>query len=370
MPTPEDSLAQYIQILLCVIRGDFERAAYHLRSTDASIEGFLRFTIANGLSVVVLHELKGSPWQQAHSGIELLKERVRERTARSMRLLAELQEIAATFTTAGQSFMLLKGPYLAQRFYGDPRGREYNDLDLLVPTQGRARAFLLLARAGYIRRSRALLGARLTSHFVHAFDFARDGNFVDLHWCLGRHPSFRIDESRIWKGSQAYEIDGHRYEVLADEYEIVFAILSMLRDLERQSFKIKNLIDLVRILDAVEEHFDWHSFFEMRRSEGTLGPSVNVLGVCLDVAGGRNLYPNLRSMLAHHAQRRVGGKTMLSPFVFAPAGFRLGNKLWCAQAYDTSPAKSFLWWGASLPFRLAAHRHVRRRRLGVRSASR
>src|ERR1019366_8829662 len=145
MPTTEAPSAEYIQILLCLIRGDCETAERLMHSRHASIDGLLLFAAANGLSVVVSRALEISPLRAmcSPSSIELLEKRAQERVARSLRLLGELDRLGEVFATAGQRFMLLKGPYLAKRFYGDPQGRDYSDLDLLVPAQERTRAFRL-----------------------------------------------------------------------------------------------------------------------------------------------------------------------------------------------------------------------------------
>jgi hypothetical protein len=367
MPNAEAPSAEYIQILLSLISGDGEGAERLMRSHRASMDDLLLFAATHGLSVAVSRALENSPLRAScsASAVDKLERRAQERGARSLRLLGDLERLGDIFTTAGQRFMLLKGPYFAQRFYGHPQGRDYSDLDLLVPALDRIRAFQLLRDAGYSQRSRVLLGTRMTCYFVHAFDFTRDNSMLDLHWRLSRHPSFRIDEARMWAGAQTYEVGGRRYDVLSDEYEIVFAIVSILRDLERQSFKIKTLVDLMRILEALDQHVDWEAFFEQRVREGTLGPSVNVLGLCLDVAGGEGANRRLRAALKRHADRRVYRRQDISPFVFAPASFGIGNKLWCAEVYDASRASAFLWWGVSLPFRVAAHRSIRRRKRGT-----
>ncbi len=367
VPNPEAPSAEYIQILLSLIRGDGESAERLMRSHNASMDNLLLFAATHGLAVALTRALENSPLRAScsASALGMLERRAQERGARSLLLLGELERLGGVFAIAGQRFMLLKGPYIAKRFYGDPQGRDYSDLDLLVPAQDRNRAFQLLIDAGYSQRSRVLFGTHLTCYFVHAFDFARDNSMVDLHWRLSRHPSFRIDEARMWAGRQTYEVGGRRYDVLSDEYEIVFAIVSILRDLERRSFKIKTLVDLMRILEALDQQMDWEAFFTQRVREGILGPSVNVLGLCLDVAGGEGANPRLRDALVRHAARRVYRRHEISPFVFTPAKFGVGNKLWCAEVYDASRASAFLWWGVSLPFRLAAHRNIRRRKRGA-----
>src|SRR5262245_34358073 len=193
MTTPS---AEDIELLLCVLRGDHSGAARALAARRASLDTFVDFVSARGLSVVCLGALEGSPVRSALSphGIAWLEEKRRRQIARADKFLAELERLAERFDAAGLRFVLLKGPYLAARFYGDLYGREFLDLDLLVHMGDREHAFALLAAAGYRAQSRVILDRRLTCYFVHGFDFAREGVQVDLHWCLSRHPSFHIDE--------------------------------------------------------------------------------------------------------------------------------------------------------------------------------
>ena len=351
-----------IDLLARILRGDHEGAARYLGSRQESIETFLELVAAGGLSIVFLRALQDSPLRRDFPacGLAALEDRRRRQIARSDEFLAELERLADRFAAAGQPFMLLKGPYLAARFYGDLHGREFVDLDLLVPSPDRARAFSLLAAAGYARKSRVLLGERLTCHFVHGFDFVKDGIQVDLHWCLSRHPSFRVDEAAIWGARQSYAVGAHRYDVLSDEHEVVLAVLSLLRDLERGRLKIKNLVDLLRVLAVLDAQLDWNAFLEARRGDATLGPTVNLLALCLDVGEARALVPRLESALTRHVSRRVPVPAAATPSVFAPAFAGLGNKWWCARVYDASLAQWLLWWAASLPFRFAVH-HRRRR---------
>jgi hypothetical protein len=351
-------VAEDIRLLVRLAQGDFAGAERCLRSGSPSLDELAETATAHGLSVMLLRALEGSPLRSAMSrpSIEALEDRRRRQEMRSRVLLEALASLAERFTSADQPFVLLKGPYLAARFYGDVRGREFVDLDLLVPLADRGHAFRLLAAAGYHRRSRSLFGVGVTTFFVHGFDFAAGNAYVDLHWCLSRHPSLHIEEPNVWKQRRPYPVDGRSYPVLSDEHEVLFAVLSLLRDLERGRPKIKNVVDLIQIVAATDAEVDWEALLESSRSEGTFGPLVNVLGLCLDVADAHDLAPRLSGALASHADRRVSARCADSPLQFLPARFGLGNKLWSARVHDTTPAAWFLWWATSLPFRIAVHR--------------
>jgi hypothetical protein len=350
--------AEDVRLLVRLVRRDTAGVERCLRTRSASLDMLAETAAAQGLSVVLLRALDGSPLRTALSSphIETLEGRRRRQETRAQILLEALTGLAERFASAGQPFVLLKGPYLAARFYGDVGGREFVDLDILVPRADRARAFRLLAAAGYRCRSRALFGAGLTCFFVHGFDFATGNADVDLHWCLSRHPSLHIEESAIWGRRSSYPVSRRDYAVLSDEHEVVFAALSLLRDLERGRPKIKNVVDLIQIVAATDADIDWEALLESGRSEGTFGPLVNVLGLCLEVADAHDLAPRLGVTLKRHADRRVASRQANSPLQFRPTRFGLGNKLWSARVHDTTPAAWLLWWATSLPFRVAVHR--------------
>jgi hypothetical protein len=350
--------AEDIRLLVRLTRGDVAGVERWLRTRSAPLDALAETATAHGLSVVLLRGLEGSPLRAAFSRphVEALESRGRRQDTRSQILLEALTGLAERFASAGQPFVLLKGPYLAARFYGDVRAREFVDLDLLVPCADRARAFRLLAAAGYHRRSRSLFGTGLTSFFVHGLDFAAGDANVDLHWCLSRHPSLHIEEAAIWERRRSYPVCGRSYAVLSNEHEVVLAALALLRDLERGRPKIKNVVDLIQIVAATDAEINWETFLEASRREGTFGPLVNVLGLGLDVADAHDLAPQLSAVLLRHADRRVPVHCADSPMQFQPARFSLGNKLWSARVHDSTPAAWFLWWATSLPFRVAVHR--------------
>lgn len=345
-----------LRLLFRLLQGEPAAIDRCLATRRSRPELLASFAASHGLSTVMLDALA------CHSRLDLLSpegrtdlERRREaRATRSAALLEELERLRVAFAVAGLPFLLLKGPYLAERLYGGPLAREYVDLDLMVRGQDRHRAFSLLHDAGYEARSGTLFSTAATCFFLHGFDFDRRGARVDLHWRLSRHPSFRIDEERLWATRRSGQGPGGRYEVLSDEYEIVFAALSLLRDIERGSGKLKNVIDLLQLLVAVDAGLDWAAFFGRRRSEGTLGPSRNILALCLALGDARDSLPRLAATL-QASDRPVAPMIGSHPLRFSPLRWSLGNKVWSARVHDSSAVTWLCWWSLSLPFRVAAH---------------
>src|SRR5439155_735964 len=67
----------------------------------------------------------------------------------TLRMTAELFRVLDQFASAGIGALVVKGPVLAVRAYGDPAMRSYGDLDLLVRPRDIRRATELMVAAGY-----------------------------------------------------------------------------------------------------------------------------------------------------------------------------------------------------------------------------
>ncbi len=359
-----------IRLVVRLARKDLPGVARCLAAGRCTPDRLADAALAEGLAVLLLRALPSLPpgFEVPSVQRDALESRNRLQALRSARLAEALGRLADRFDAAGQAFLLLKGPYVATRFYGDPRGREYIDLDLLVPTASRARACRLVEAAGYLRQSRLIGGERLTSLFVHGFDFAAHDANIDLHWCLSRHPSVHVDEGALFPARETYPVGGRRFGVLSAEIEVVFHALSLLRDIERGRPKAKNIIDLVQILASSDARVDWNTLLGRGHGDGTWGPLVNVLTLCLDLADARDLAPRLSAALARHAYRLVPARPTAVPGHFAPTHLGIGNRWWAARTYDTSLSAWLLWWATSLPFRAAVHHRGLRRPPPVRRA--
>lgn len=154
-----------------------------------------------------------------------------------------------------------------------------------------------------------------------------------------------------------------RHAVLSDEHEVIFAAVSLLRDVERGRPKMKDVVGLVQLAAAVDADLDWRAMLAAR--DGTAGPLANVLALCLEVAGAHDLSARLSAPLAVRGSVQAvetGAATQ-----FEPAWLGLGNKLWAARAYDTSLPGWLLWSMASLPFTVSPllHRQPLQRPAGL-----
>jgi Uncharacterised nucleotidyltransferase len=80
---------------------------------------------------------------------QMLLEHHREQVFSTLSMIAELFRLLKLFAANGISALIVKGPALALRAYGDPTVRSYGDLDLLVRRRDIRRATESLQAAGY-----------------------------------------------------------------------------------------------------------------------------------------------------------------------------------------------------------------------------
>jgi hypothetical protein len=100
-----------------------------------------------------------------------------------------LGEACALLEELGGEYVVFKGALLRRILYAEPYLRPSADLDLLVTPDRVKSAALLFAERGYS----VLLEARSDTHELL---LARQGVYVDLHWCLLRPGRMRQDITR------------------------------------------------------------------------------------------------------------------------------------------------------------------------------
>ena len=356
---PGTPFQRHLAIFSLILKGEQKTAGEYLRCNAAPVHQFIRFIEKQNLQLLLASLLDGSPvrpWLPQEYLRELKKSSL-QHWARQEALVRELMAIANVFAAAGQEFILLKGAYIATRFFGGVDRRPFFDIDLLVSKDALSKAQRLLTSNGYIRKSGILFNEALTTYFTHAFDFVKPNVALDLHWNLSANAAHHLDYDAIWRQRQNFVLYNRNFSVLSDEYEVVFSLISIFKDLERGAARLKTFVDLYFILNALESKLDWASFVENRRREKILTISVNVLALFFNLFDCRNRFPSVAQVVGREQAliKRVSAQE--SALLLEASIGSLQNKLWTAGMYECSRLQLFLWWLISLPFRLAVHDH-------------
>ena len=166
-----------------------------------------------------------------------LAERLRqiERSARIATFLwtSVLKSTLADFHRRGIPVICLKGPWLAERLYGDAALRTCRDLDLLVHRSGISAAEELLGEAGFMPR-----GRRDDYHR----EWHRDSMVIELHHNVENPLAFDFAVEAVWNRSQLSQFRGIPARLLAPEDELLFLCLHGTR---HRFERLRHILDLV-----------------------------------------------------------------------------------------------------------------------------
>jgi len=356
-PSDPPALHRNVAVLTQLLAGEYAAARACLAAEAPPPEHFLRFIERHLLAWYLVGLIDASGLRGAFAAEDLARlERATEaRRAKQGLLVDELARLWPCFQERGIDLMLLKGPYLAQRFFGGARKRGFLDLDLLVRPEQLGAAESLLAELGYARRSTMLISRPLTMRFTHGFDFAKDGLGLDIHWSLGTHASYRIDRDRLWRARAMCRWGRDEIAVLSDEDALFFHLLSLFEDLDRGAVRLRSFVDVHAMLAALDTQIDWPAFWEQRRSERTARICQAVLGLFFALLDVEGRFPHAAWTVARITeQTRTQAREEIAALIEARDG-SLRNKMWALRVYECPAAVSIGWWFASLPFRLAVY---------------
>ena len=117
---------------------------------EASAPELLDLAEAHGVVALLAPSLRHYEAELDPPGIaQKIRDAHRAQVLASLKMTAELFRLAGLFRDSGLAAMLVKGPALAVRAYGDAGARQYGDLDFLLRQRDILRGTELMIAAGY-----------------------------------------------------------------------------------------------------------------------------------------------------------------------------------------------------------------------------
>jgi hypothetical protein len=258
---------------------------------------------------------------------EKMREWQRSLMVFSLSLNAELFRLLDRFSSAGLEVLLTKGPALAARCYGDPGGRQYTDLDLIVRDKHIQRATEMMIALGY--DSKVPLRAIEAKKFPGEYVFSRrdTGLIVEFHTerTFRYHPR-PLPVERLFERRACVRFDGRDVPALAVEDELILICIHGAKHFWTRLMWIADVAALVSRQDV-----NWDLVLAAAREVGAermlrvaLQLSFGVLGVGLprQVAADAQADPAASRIAAQIACRLPLGEA--APFgLFGRAMFRI-----------------------------------------------
>ena len=257
--------AEWAALLECAApRADSTR----LRELLRTVSWPALFTLAeeHGVIVLLAAALRRFDDQVAPPDIALkIREYHRAQVLSAMKMTAELFRLVDLFRAAGLDTVLVKGPTLAMRAYGDPAARIFGDLDFLVRQRDILRATELMISAGYdfdvspddIRATK----------IPGQYSFVRKGAplLVELHTeRTMRYFPRGLPVEKFFAARQHEFLDGHEIPVLCVEHELVLVCIHGAKHL----WERLTLVADVAALTTRQTTLNWQESFAAAEAAG------------------------------------------------------------------------------------------------------
>ena len=196
--------------------------------------------------------------------INLLKQKAAITGIGQSRHISGLSTVLNKITEENIPLIVLKG-LVVRDFYPQPDQRTMSDADILVHKDDVEKVKQLLIDMGYI-----FLEDHKASHHIalvhHKYPV------VELHWNLFKRDGFSNElehyERLIWK--RAIKVNVGETEVLSLSYEdlALHLCMHMAAHLASTGFGVRQLCDLVLLVEKKGEEIDWNSFIMKARMYG------------------------------------------------------------------------------------------------------
>jgi hypothetical protein len=183
----------------------------------------------------------------------------------TLRMTAELFRVLDQFVSAGIGALVVKGPVLAVRAYGDPAMRSYGDLDLLVRQRDIRRATELMMDAGYDAAVpvAAIDAGKIPGQYL----FSRPDSklIIELHNDLTlRYFPRRLPLERLFERQTRMQLDSREVPALSVEDELVLICVHGAKHLWERLMWIADVAALV----SRQVNLDWDRAASSAREVG------------------------------------------------------------------------------------------------------
>lgn len=340
-PTTAEAMAGYVEVARAIAARDPQAVAAALSALHDSPETVALTLRAHHLVGLVRRDLAdlgdGRGVDPALVQALAAAQPIARATPGELRSL--FVEVRDALEPIGIPVLLLKGQSFAERLYGGLDRRPQFDVDVLVPRRAARRARRVLVARGF----------RRTDYDLHSETLVRGTAKVDIHHCLRAAPAYALREATLWRDALDITIAGERARTLSDEHTVLLLVLGLFEDLGQGMARLKQLVDLVRLLEKVDATLDWPQFFIDRAAENLLRITLTMLILVVEVMQAQAVAPRLVRRLAAYSPMACDGSGdrdralgLLAAPRKAPA-----NLAWFADVYPgwfTAYLAQF-WWG-------------------------
>jgi hypothetical protein len=194
-----------------------------------------------------------------------LREKQRALLLFTLGLTAELFRLLKKFSVAGMEALVVKGPVLSARAYGDSGVRQYEDADLLMRERDVLRFTELMTSEGYEPRIplRAIAAGKIPGEYL--FRWPHTNRRIELHTeqTLRYFPR-RLPVEEFFERKTRVSFDAHAVPALSAEDELLLCCIHGAKHFWERLMWVADVAALV----SRQEDLDWDRAFLTAREVG------------------------------------------------------------------------------------------------------
>ena len=194
----------------------------------------------------------------------------------------------------------------------------------------------------------------MSALFNHAVDYRMGTRLLDLHWCVSRAPGVHIPTEDLFQRSLTIDLAGRCQQVLSPADELTLLLTSTFADIQRGYLRLQSFVDIAQVVAQLPPG-SWDGFFQQQASHGTQEMNRAVLGLVASLFQCQSIWPGLTV----HLPPIPSTEESLAVLLPSPGGRTA--KRWALPYLPVNRLHYALWWGLSLPFRVAASHPLFRR---------
>jgi hypothetical protein len=186
-----------------------------------------------------------------------------------------VEKVLKEFSSNSIPVIVLKG-LVVREFYSIPELRTMSDADLLVHREDLSKIKDMMISIGYKQIKSE------ENHGAHVV-YMKDNTFVEVHWTLINDHFFKGGKSfeeELWNNAIEVKVGGVYALSLCLEDIALHLCIHMAVHLANRGFGIRQIVDLVLLVERKGEMINWDSFIEKTKDAGIHKFTIVIFNLC------------------------------------------------------------------------------------------
>jgi len=255
-------------LVLTKLLGSHSKTIIESHFVDIDWNGFLNLAFHHRVYPILYKRLKEHAYDAIPTSVlSKLHSHYSANVIAMLRLSSEMEKINYAFSVQNLKFIVLKGPILALKLYGDISLRTSKDIDILVSPNDLTEAEEILIRLGYktADKENSILNSWKRKHHHISYIHPENKTQIELHWRLSLElPGTSFE--KLWRRKVTVQLSKSPVNFLGNEDLFIYLVshgarhawfrLRWLLDIDQMISK--GMFEMSKVLDIYKQNKEQH----------------------------------------------------------------------------------------------------------------